>query len=274
MKKFWKPILVTLIYAVMQGITGGMMGLLAVMTDPKLAQLAMANDSSAMMQAIPMWWLGVTMIVAGLLTVVVASALKLIDWHSAFRWSRAQARGAWLPLLAAVVAIVAIDMGTTLCDLPNLMGDTFNSMSHDVVGILAICLLGPIIEELCFREVIEGSMLRSGVKPWVAIVVSAALFGLIHFNPVQILFGALMGLVLGVIYYKSGNIVLTCVVHVLNNSYATLMAVTAGDTAAPAWMESTASLAMVGAVCALVAVALFRVYWQRGSVPPDYRPEV
>ena len=101
-------------------------------------------------------------------------------------------------------------------------------MMHSPVGILTICLVGPVVEELCFREGVMGGLLRNGVKPWKAILVSAVLFGLIHFNPVQIVGAGLMGIILGIIYYKTGNIILATALHVLNNSVATLMALAFG----------------------------------------------
>lgn len=276
MKKFLKPVLVMVIYAVMQGVVGGTMGLLAVITDENFVKAAMSNDTTAVMNAIPMWSIALSVIVAGVLTIVVASAMKLIDWKRTFRWSKTQVKQAWLPLIAALVAIVAIDIATAMCNLDNLLADTFQNMSHDVLGILSVALLGPIIEELCFREAIEGSMLRSGVKPWVAIVVSALLFGLIHGNPVQMVFGALMGVVLGVIYYKTGNIVLTCIVHVLNNSWSVLMMAT-GGTEVPDWLDTTAGMLVTAAVCTLAAVALFALWWKKTpapeTLPPTFTPQ-
>ena len=57
------------------------------------------------------------------------------------------------------------------------------AMANNLWGILGIALVGPVVEELVFREGIQGTMERGGVKPWIAILVSALCFGLIHFNP-------------------------------------------------------------------------------------------
>ncbi|MDQ2793340.1 MAG: CPBP family intramembrane metalloprotease [Bacteroidota bacterium] len=55
-------------------------------------------------------------------------------------------------------------------------------------------------------------------RPWVAIGQSALLFGLIHFNPAQSVRAALLGLLLGWLYYRTRSLGLCIGLHALNNS--------------------------------------------------------
>lgn len=47
-----------------------------------------------------------------------------------------------------------------LADLPNNMQETFAMMMQHPLGIVAITIMAPIVEELLFRGAIQGHLLR------------------------------------------------------------------------------------------------------------------
>lgn len=77
-----------------------------------------------------------------------------------------------------------------------------------------MCLVAPIFEELVFRGVILGGLLKR-YSPTVAIIVSSFLFGIVH---PFVLDGYLAGLLWGWIYYRSHNILYCITIHILINS--------------------------------------------------------
>jgi len=105
------------------------------------------------------------------------------------------------------------------------------AMSRNFWGLLTLIIIGPIAEELLFREAIAGEMLRRGANPWVAIVVSAVAFSIMHLNLAQGLYALPIGLLFGIIYYKTGNIVLTSLLHIVNNGITALQLYTMGEDA-------------------------------------------
>jgi membrane protease YdiL (CAAX protease family) len=58
-----------------------------------------------------------------------------------------------------------------------------------------------------------------------AIVTSALLFGLMHMNPAQFFYTTLMGIILGLIYVKTGSIWVCIAIHFANNAIACLQEV-------------------------------------------------
>lgn len=263
MKKYIKPILPAVIYLVLQGVAGGVMSIILLATNPSFAEACASGNQENAMHAVPVSWLAASILVSGILTIIIASAMKLINWKTVFRWDKEQASNAWLPFVAAVAGIFAITVLEEQLQLTDLMEEAFAGMINSVIGILTISLFGPIIEEFCFREAIMGGLLRKGVKPWIAIAVSAIIFGLIHANPVQIVAAGLMGIIFGVIYYKSGNIILTSILHIANNSFATFAALKYGMDATMSDLIGSNMLAIVsGILCAIISVALFIRYWK------------
>ena len=119
-----------------------------------------------------------------------------------------------------MTGLIAMTLLSEQLHLPDLMEIEFLQLGRNTWGIIAIAIVGPIVEELVFREAVIGALLRHRVHRWQAILISAAIFGIVHFNPAQIPFAFVMGIILGIIYVKMGNIVMTSFLHIVNNSLA------------------------------------------------------
>lgn len=157
-----------------------------------------------------------------------------------------------LALCGALAVIFALNIVSEWFSLPDLIEDAVSDLVGRPLGILAIALLGPVAEEVCFRGAIAGGMLRRGHHPWLAILVSSLLFGLVHFNPAQVPFATAMGLVLSLLYLRTGSLLLPLLVHVVNNSLSVLQLRLMGDAARDFTMTAWLGLP-VAALAALVA---------------------
>lgn len=81
--------------------------------------------------------------------------------------------------------------------------------------ILVLCVLPALGEELMFRGVMLKSLEREGTLG--AILLSALVFALSHFNPAQLVHQFLLGAILSYIVVVTGNIFYACLIHFLNN---------------------------------------------------------
>lgn len=72
-------------------------------------------------------------------------------------------------------------------------------------------LIAPIFEEVFFRGALISTLKRYG--NWFAVLVSAALFGLAHGNIAQMLYAFVLGLVLGMVFIKSGSVLPGILMH-------------------------------------------------------------
>lgn len=105
-------------------------------------------------------------------------------------------------------------------ELPDNLEVQMAQMAKNIFGVLAISVLGPILEEVLFRGAIQGFLMRKFSNPWVGIVVASAIFGIVHMNPIQVFYAFFLGLVFGWLYYRTGSLMPCIVGHVLNNSLA------------------------------------------------------
>lgn len=98
----------------------------------------------------------------------------------------------------------------------------FTSLMKEPWGYVAVGILAPLAEEVVFRGAILRTLLgiMSKKNHWVAILISAAIFGVVHANLAQFVNALLMGLLLGWMYYRTGSLVPGILLHWINNTMA------------------------------------------------------
>ena len=96
------------------------------------------------------------------------------------------------------------------------------SLMKEPWGYVAVGILAPLAEEVVFRGAILRTLLgiMSKKNHWVAIMISAAIFGVVHANLAQFINALLMGLLLGWMYYRTGSLVPGILLHWVNNTMA------------------------------------------------------
>lgn len=131
------------------------------------------------------------------------------------------------PILILWGIILIIASGVVIEPLLELFPPKWFNMLSGYMGsgiwaIMTAVLAAPILEELLFRGVIQRSitMKYGGLT---GVVVAAAIFGIIHFNPVQVVNAFVVGLILGFIYYKTNSLISVMIIHAVNNAMAYLI---------------------------------------------------
>ena len=173
-------------------------------------------------------------------------------------------RPASLAIAAGIPAAIATSILTEDIALPDTVKGLIEAMSCTPWGIVSIAIIGPVCEELLFREAIEGEMLRRGARPWLAVAASALAFSFVHLNLAQGLYALPMAILFGIIYLRTGNILLTSLLHILNNATAALQILIFGtdaeDITTADFFGSSNAATTVAAICillCLIATCLF-----------------
>ncbi|MBO7602819.1 MAG: CPBP family intramembrane metalloprotease [Bacteroidales bacterium] len=137
--------------------------------------------------------------------------------------------------LGAVLCVVLVTIGTLaigfwaeaisslLPAMPPILEEALKSLTggNFILNFLCVSIFAPVCEEwLCRGMVLRGLLKRSRIKPVWAIVISALFFALIHLNPWQAIPAFLFGCLFGYVYYKTGSLKLTMLMHFVNNTFA------------------------------------------------------
>ena len=94
-------------------------------------------------------------------------------------------------------------------------------------------------------------------RPWIAIVVSALIFGVIHLNPVQTVFGFLYGLLLGWLAWRTGSLLPGIFAHMANNATVMLMPDSVADAINGMSLTAECVAAAVGLVLLVIGLRWF-----------------
>lgn len=170
-----------------------------------------------------------------------------------------------LALVGCCFGVVALDFCAEILDLPDMMVDIFIKLGSDPWGIVSIAIIGPVAEEVLFRWGIMRHYMPGGA--WRAILISALAFGIIHMNPAQVPFAAAMGVMLGILYWRSGSIAWPIALHILNNSLACAQILLLGDKVKEfSIIEAMGGMA-IGSMTALVFAAIsVSLLWRYATI--------
>ena len=130
-------------------------------------------------------------------------------------------------IIATLAAAFCCDaLLVLLPEMPDWIRETLEGLTSGdnlFVNFLLVSIFAPFCEEWLCRGMIMRGLLGNKVKPVWAIVISAAFFAIIHLNPWQAVPAFLLGCLFGYVYYKTGSLKLTMLMHFTNNTFSLLM---------------------------------------------------
>lgn len=159
-----------------------------------------------------------------------------------------------LPLGFAV--LYAVNLLAMPFDIPDLTAKYMKDICNYTTGFLAVAIVGPISEEILMRRIVLNEMREATGKVWGGILISAALFAIIHFNPIQIVFAFPAGILLGWLYCKTESLLVPICVHILNNSFA-FLTIRLGMEEPTKFM----SFEVLATLAACITVAIVLIIW-------------
>lgn len=188
--------------------------------------------------------------------------------------------------LFIVLLILGIQGATTLCveaaeavlnpfgfSLATLADSASAGTSGGFGMLLYVGIVGPVAEELVYRGFVLKRLQKYGKL--FAIVISALFFGIMHVNPIQVVFGTAMGLLLGYLAVEH-SIFWSIFFHIFNNLIMTAL-LTAIFDPLPSHLGDMLYLVCCAAACVLSVLALIikrgRLYeWSHaeGTTPGAY----
>jgi membrane protease YdiL (CAAX protease family) len=132
----------------------------------------------------------------------------------------------------------------------------------DYLISLLVMALGPaIFEETFFRGGMQNLLQQWTKKPWLAITITSIVFSAIHFSYYGFIPRVALGVVLGLLYYYSGNIWMSIAGHFFNNALVVTQIyflTRQGKSVEDAMNESYPL--WIGAIALVALVGLFFVY--------------
>ncbi len=168
--------------------------------------------------------LGLGLMLSAAVTVVMLWLLKLMPRpllreSATPGWQQMGFIAAALPLL--LLGMDALGAAGQFSD--SGMEAVFTKMANNWACAIGIVVVGPLVEEIVFRHCLLRHLVAARLHPIGAVVVTALVFGICHGNWLQGVTASLMGLVLGLLYLRTGDIRLSFPFHVGYNAVGTFL---------------------------------------------------
>ncbi len=163
--------------------------------------------------------------------------------------------------MAVIVSIATMAMAFMADSLNVLMPEApewFEKAMEQIMNapvwitLISVSVFAPLFEEwLCRGMVLRGLLQKT--HPASAILVSAAFFAVLHMNPWQALPAFLLGILFGYVYYKTGSLKLTMLMHCVNNTMAVVFSKIPSLEEAEGFAEVLSPWAYAGVLIACIA---------------------
>lgn len=124
---------------------------------------------------------------------------------------------------------------------------------HLWATVISVSVFAPFFEEWLCRGIVLRGLLKH-MSPAGAIALSALFFAVLHMNPWQALPAFCLGVLFGYVYYKTGSLKLTMLMHCVNNTMAVIFINLPGFAEAESFADVMSPWAYIctGVACALV----------------------
>ena len=150
-------------------------------------------------------------------------------------------------------AFVCEPVSVMLPDMPENLKKSLELLMDGPLwaALLSVSVFAPLFEEwLCRGLVLRGLMKH--MNPTGAILVSAAFFAILHMNPWQAIPAFLLGILFGYVYYRTGSLKLTMLMHCVNNTFSLLLSKIPGLEDIESFMDILSPWAYAGIYVACV----------------------
>ena len=126
--------------------------------------------------------------------------------------------------MTIATAFAAEPISSLLPEMPEWFEQIMSGLTggNFILSFICVSIFAPLFEEWLCRGIVLRGLLTT-MRPASAIAVSAAFFAVLHMNPWQALPAFLLGVVFGYVYYKTGSLKLTMLMHFVNNTMALVM---------------------------------------------------
>ena len=167
-------------------------------------------------------------LISGLLTIAVVLAFYLIRRKklSEALWLRPVSKPALLTGMSLIPALYFVVI-LVLTALPASVTENYEEASEgiadgSIVTVISVVIVAPVVEEFIFRGLIMTRLSRA-MPGWLAVLLSAAVFGMCHGEFVWFCYTFVLGAFFGFIDLRAGSILPSILGHLVFNAIGQTM---------------------------------------------------
>lgn len=138
--------------------------------------------------------------------------------------------------------------------------ENWGSLLYD---LLLIAVIPAIAEEAFFRGVLQKLFIRMTKRAWIGILIASVVFSLLHAEMLGFFPRAALGIILGLIYYYSGNLWYSILAHFINNGVQVMLMFLFQHHYIKYNINTNEPTPVIaGIISLLIIIGLFFVFWR------------
>ncbi len=184
--------------------------------------------------------------------------------------------GAVIAVTASIATLAAAFIFEPVISLlPDMPADLVKQMEIMTKGpfwanFVSVAIFAPFFEEwLCRGMILRGLLKR--LNPVAAIIISAVFFAVLHGNIWQGINAFALGLLFGYVYYRTGSLKLTMLMHFVNNAFSLLLSRIPALADVESFMDVLSPWAYAGVFASCVVMLICAVFVFRAIPVKDRR---
>ncbi len=129
------------------------------------------------------------------------------------------------------------------------------------VNLLLIAIIPAIAEEFFFRGAVQRIFIKLVHHAWIGILITSIFFSLVHGEMLGFFPRVALGMILGLIYYYTGNLWYAVIVHLVNNGFQVVVVyLYQHDYLSTDITQNTPTPVILGVASIIVVIALFFIF--------------
>lgn len=183
-----------------------------------------------------------------------------------------------LPILSLICILSVLSLSfindglnSFLPEMPETLKEAMKKMTSGniILNFIMVSIFAPFFEEWLCRGIVLRGLLNhrnkngNNVSPAIAIVISAIFFALIHLNIWQAIPAFIVGCFMGFVYYRTGSLKLTMLIHFINNTTSLIISRIDGLKDADSWTDvmSQSTFAVLVAISVIIlAISILLIH--------------
>jgi membrane protease YdiL (CAAX protease family) len=164
--------------------------------------------------------------------------------------------------IAAAYIVEPVSM--LLPPMPSWLEEAMEQMLKNAplwATLISVSIFAPLFEEWLCRGMVLRGLLHT-MSPLKAICISSVFFAVLHLNPWQAIPAFCLGMLFGYVYYRTGSLKLTMLMHCTNNTMAALISKTPQFEGAETFMDILSPWAYwcIYATCILIVLSCLIIF--------------
>lgn len=181
-------------------------------------------------------------------------------------------------LLVAVatlaLAFCTDPLNAIMPEMPQWLQESMDSLTSEGVlwvNFISVSIFAPFFEEWLCRGTVLRGLLHKGIRPLWAIIISSVFFAVIHLNIWQAIPAFALGCLFGYVYYKTGSLKLTMLMHFANNTFSLIVANIDSLKDYETWMDMLPAPLywILIAACILLLILIIRMFGRIQTLSPQ-----